>query len=141
MIWRCAICEATQERNTIRCEQCGQPMVFPARDAYILDGHEPVPVDRMTWARWFESADRQVAESIQGDVRVSTVFLGLDQNFGDLFGLPILFETMVFVNGESQACDRYRTWDEAEAGHQRWVKQVFKATPILALPTSGDEHG
>ena len=30
MIWRCKACGATQERNTIRCEQCGKPLVFPA---------------------------------------------------------------------------------------------------------------
>lgn len=107
---------------------------------YILDGHEPVPCDIETWKRWFESADRQVAETIQDDVRVSTVFLGIDHNFGDLFGRPVLFETMVFVGHDNVACDRYRTWDEAEAGHKRWVVEVFKATPILTLPTEGDAH-
>ena len=110
------------------------------RGRYILVGHEPVEEpDLITWARWLESADRHVADTMQDDVRVSTVFLGLDHNFGDLFGRPILFETMVFVDHDSVACDRYRTWDEAEAGHARWVMQVFKATPILPLPTTGDE--
>ena len=109
-------------------------------DTYILAGHEPVPCDTETWARWFETADRQVAETMQGDVRVSTVFLGLDHNFGDLFGRPILFETMVFVGHDSVACDRWRTWDEAEAGHARWVAQTFRPTPILSLPTTGDAH-
>jgi hypothetical protein len=102
---------------------------------YILDGHEPVEEpDFLTWARWFETADRHVRDSFQGDVRVSTVFLGLDHNFGDLFGRPILFETMAFVGHESVAQDRYRTWEEAEAGHARIVAEVFKATPILTLP-------
>lgn len=108
-------------------------------DKYILNGHQPVPEpDLIKWAEWYATADRQVADSMQGDVRVSTVFLGLDHRFGH--GPPVLFETMVFINGSGSDCERYCTWDEAVAGHARWVAQVFKATPILALPTSGDEH-
>jgi hypothetical protein len=110
-------------------------------DRYILVGHTPVAEpDLLTWARWLETADRQVRDSMQGDVCVSTVFLGLDHSFSD-HGPPVLFETMVFVNGSGSDCERYCTWDEAEAGHARWVMQVFKPTPILALPTTGDEHG
>ena len=106
-------------------------------DTYILKGHKPVKCDDlMWWAWWFQTADRQVRDSMQGDVRVSTVFLGLDHGFG---GRRELFETMVFINGSGGDCERYATWDEAEAGHARWVKQVFKPTPILALPTEGDE--
>jgi hypothetical protein len=107
-------------------------------DKYILNGHKPVKCDDwMWWAWWFETADRQVADSMQGDVRVSTVFLGIDSSlFGH--GPPMLFETMVFINGSGGDCERYATWDEAEAGHKRWVKQVFKPTPILALPTEGE---
>ena len=105
-------------------------------DTYILDGHEPVPCDVETWARWLESADRHVRDTARDDVRVSTVFLGLDHGFGD--ERPVLFETMLFVNGSGEQMERYCTWDEAEVGHARWVMQVFKATPILALPTIGD---
>jgi hypothetical protein len=105
-------------------------------DKYILDGHDPVlEPDPLTWARWFETADRQVRDTARDDVRVSTVFLGLDHGFG---GRRELFETMVFVNGSGEQMERYATWDEAEAGHKRWVKQVFKPTPILALPTEGE---
>jgi len=71
---------------------------------FILEGHEPVEEpDLVTWAMWMETADRCVKHTEQGDVRVSTVFLGLDHNFGDLFGLPILFETMAFVGHQSVA--------------------------------------
>ena len=91
----------------------------PVRHTYILDGHEPVPErDIMAWSRWFESADRHVRNTARDDVRVSTVFLGLDHGFG---GRRELFETMLFVNGTAEGCERYSTWDEAEAGHQRWV--------------------
>jgi hypothetical protein len=100
---------------------------------YILDGKMPrLEPDLLTWGRWLEDADRHVALSIQGDVRVSTVFLGLDHSFGD--GPPLLFETMAFVAGEEQGCERSSTWEEAEAGHRRMVAEVFKPTPILDLP-------
>ena len=104
-------------------------------DTYILggeDGHTAIPVEMEVWARWFEDADRHVRDTCRDEVRVSTVFLGLDHGFGH--GPPLLFETMVFVNGTAADMERYCTWAEAEAGHERWVMQVFKATPILTLP-------
>jgi hypothetical protein len=108
-------------------------------DTYILKGHKPVKCDDlMWWAWWFETADRHVRDTARDDVRVSTVFLGIDHGWD---GRRELFETMVFVNGSSVDCERYATWDEAEEGHARWVAQVFKATPILAMPTSGDADG
>lgn len=98
---------------------------------YILEGHTPVLCPGLLkWGRWFESADRQVAETIQGDVRVSTVFLGLDHNHWGR-GPPILFESMAFVGHDSVDLNRYSTWEEAEKGHRRMVAKVFKATPIL----------
>jgi hypothetical protein len=96
--------------------------VFDAR-LYILDGKTPVPEpDLLKWSEWFANADadRQVADTVQGDVRVSTIFLGLDQNhFGPT---PLLFETMVFRAGKSAEMDRYSTWEEAEKGHAEMVK-------------------
>ena len=101
---------------------------------YVLDGKTPKPEpDLFVWAEWLENADRHVALSIQGDVRVSTVFIGLDYSFGD--GPPLLFETMAFVGDEDAGCERYSTWEEAEASHRRWVDRIFKPTPILSLPT------
>lgn len=54
---------------------------------------------------------------------VSTVFLGLDHNFGK--GEPLIFETMVFkLIGENNHRDssvdedRYATWQQAEDGHK-----------------------
>jgi hypothetical protein len=50
----------------------------------------------MTWATWFETAVRQVLRETIGHEggTVSTVFLGLDHNYGS--GPPVLWETMVF---------------------------------------------
>ena len=100
----------------------------------ILGDREPVEVDFMTWAVWYEDLDnRQVKYTQQGDVWVSTIFTGLDRNYSD-HGPMILFETMAFVGDHSVGQERYATWAEAEEGHARWVNKVFKPTPILAMP-------
>ena len=82
----------------------------------ILNGHLVEITDWQTWAEWFENTDRHVALDTVGDVRVSTVFLGLDHSFGG--GPPLWFETMVFGGEHSDFTQRYATWEEAEAGHQ-----------------------
>lgn len=88
---------------------------------YILEGKEPKLVeDVIEWGRWFETADRHVAKTdLPNNVRVSTVFLGLDHNF--LGGKPILFETMIFGGKHDQYQERYFTWEEAEKGHKQAV--------------------
>jgi hypothetical protein len=103
---------------------------------YILNGHEPVEEpDLMKWGAWMQKADRQVRDTFRDSVRVSTVFLGIDHNFWDWDGPPLLFETMVFINGSGDEMERYSTWDEALRGHENMVNKIFKATPILILPT------
>jgi len=101
---------------------------------YILVDREPVEEpDFQIWGRWMETADRHVRLSEQGDVWVSTVFLGVNHNFFSR-GPPIVFETVAFVGHEGAGQERYATWAEAEEGHARWVQQVFKPTPILTIP-------
>lgn len=57
---------------------------------------------------------------INGEVRVSTVWLGLDHNMmGD--GPSLIFETMVFGGEHDQEMERYSTEEEACAGHERMV--------------------
>jgi hypothetical protein len=92
-------------------------------DKYILDGHEVVECnDLMVWAKWFEDADRAVAKTTIGDIRVSTVFLGLDHSYGE--GALQLFETMIFGGEFDGEMWRYSTWDAAEKGHQTAVEKV-----------------
>lgn len=93
-------------------------------DHYILDGRETKKVDLMTWAKWLETADRHVAKEKVGVHLVSTVFLGLNHQYGD--GPPLLFETMVFKgnDGADLWCERCSTWDEAEAMHKRGCEYV-----------------
>jgi len=88
---------------------------------YILDGHNPVSVDLMRWATWFERADRHVAQSgVKDGVQVSTVFLGLDHSWGE--GPPMLFETMIFGGEHDQYQERCSTWGQAEEMHKTACK-------------------
>ena len=94
-------------------------------DKYTLDGKKPIECeDLLTWAKWFETANRHVAQDERDGVRVSTVFLGLDHRFG-VDGPPILFETMIFGGPHDQDQDRYSTWEEAEAGHAEMCIRAF----------------
>ena len=101
---------------------------------YILEGHDVVqltdtPANILTWARWFETADRHVAVTDIGECRVSTAFLGIDH--GVLERGPILFETMAFDEG-GHAMEgytrRYATWSEAASGHLK-VCQILQDQP------------
>ena len=56
------------------------------------------------------------------EVRVSTIFLGLDHRWGD--GPPLLFETMVFRAGEAVEQERYSTYHDAEQGHEAMVARM-----------------
>ena len=90
---------------------------------YILEGREPKAVDLMTWARSFGKTDRHVADKEIGNVRVSTVFLGLNHSFGD--GPPLLFETMIFGGEHDGYQERCSTYSEAEAMHEVACKLAF----------------
>lgn len=111
-------------------------------DKYILDGKEPVPVDDLlTWAKWYETADRTVARDYVGQILVSTVFLGLDHSWRSIFGgpepPPILFETMVFSGVLGGHMSRYSTWEQAEWGHAFTLAEVREGFAQKALP-AGD---
>ncbi len=93
-------------------------------DKYILDadGKPQCCDDLMAWARWFETANLHVAETHFGDVRVSTVFLGLDHSFGS--GPPLLFKSMVFGGTLDGEQERYTSRADAEAGHTALCQRV-----------------
>lgn len=100
-------------------------------DKYILDGHTPVPVASiLEWGQWFEKANRVVAKDKVNGVEVSTVFLGLDHQWGD--GPPLLFETMIFGGPHDEDQWRYSTWDEAVTGHVAALK-LARQTAIQLL--------
>jgi hypothetical protein len=66
------------------------------------------------------------------NIRISTVFLGIDHNFNG--GPPLIFETMAFddeVGFADLECERYSTWDEAEVGHKAMVDKI---RPVIEGP-------
>jgi hypothetical protein len=90
---------------------------------YILGkDHKLIETNLMAWAKFFESPDRIVKQENIGDVRVSTVFLGIDHNFSE--GEPLLFETMIFDGKHDGYQDRCTTWEQAEKMHQKAVDLV-----------------
>lgn len=100
----------------------------PTLGKYILKGKKPVrEYDLMKWAEWFETADRHVADdylaTLDGEIRVSTVFLGLDHNFSGI-GAPLLFETMVFSGPRNNEMIRSSSWRKALAAHKYMVQTV-----------------
>lgn len=90
---------------------------------YILKEGKPTRCsDIKEWARWFETADRQLALTKLPGCDVSTIFLGLDHAF-TTEGSPVLWETMVFggdLDGEQQ---RYTSEEAARAGHEAMVQR------------------
>lgn len=95
---------------------------------YILVDKIPVPEpDVLKWGEWFEDFDnRRVAETVIGNFRISTVFLGIDSGFREV---PVLFETMVFSSKTGKASKnwatlRAATWQEAEDMHKQMTDQI-----------------
>lgn len=112
---------------------------------YILDeqGNPVAEPDFIKWARWFEKADKQVAETFFGDIRVSTVFLGLPHMNKQSGEETMLYETMVFA-GEAilkrlselaETDDRsiMAMFISALGDEERWDIQKRYATKIEAL--------
>jgi len=102
---------------------------------YILnkDGN-PVPErDALTWAKWYETADRQVALTPFAWGWVSTIFLGLDHSFVFVFMSdpliyePELWETMVFGGSLNEEMRHYRSREEALEGHREMVERCREA--------------
>ena len=85
---------------------------------YILNGKTPVPaLNALVWSQ----CTARVRTSVQSDVRVSTVFLGVDHRVGDA-GPPLLFETMIFGGNRDGLQLRCSTWDEAVLQHQKAMR-------------------
>ena len=94
---------------------------------YILEGKVAVRCDDLlAWGAWLENAVRHVADDTIGDVRISTVFLGLDHNWNP-GGPPLLFETMIFGGDHDGDCERCSTWEQAEEQHRKAVDLVAKS--------------
>lgn len=87
---------------------------------YILDeNNKPVKSNIEEFLKWEKEylEKRVVGQETINDVRVSTVFLGLDHSF--MSEIPILWETMIFGGEHDQYQERYESYEEALIGHQR----------------------
>jgi len=104
---------------------------------YILDEHgDPQPcADVRMWGRWFEEASRTRARILAHDrdegadgveILVSTVFLGLDHNFG-ASGPPVLWETLVIGGLLDGLQMRYTSREDAFRGHQDVCRRVSES--------------
>lgn len=82
--------------------------------------------DGLAWARWFENSSRHVRDVVVLDMRVSTVFLGMDHGYG-VTDKPVLFETIIF--GVDPECagyqQRYCTEKEAIKGHMVAIRDAM----------------
>ena len=80
-----------------------------------------------------DDANRIVAQATIGEWQISTVFTGINSNWGE--GNPILFETMVFgLPDDLQPQWRFSTWDEAMETHNLLVASLTEqgAEPLVA---------
>lgn len=105
-------------------------------DKYILNaaGEPERCNDLRVWATWMETADmaRRVAiDEVGENTKVSTVFLGIDHNFG-FGGSPILYETMVFGGSLDGEQERYTTREDALRGHKELLSRVGASQPLKA---------
>jgi len=79
---------------------------------FILDSNfEVIPVGIRQWRTFFDSPMRRIGDTYINDIRISTIFIGLDNN---------IFETIVFYNDEEGTEDvetRYGTYIKALVGH------------------------
>jgi hypothetical protein len=111
---------------------------------YVLDDDmNPVPAPFVEWAVMYDGknrGERQIRIDLIGDWFISTVFLGLDHGYGDPDDpeyRPVLFETMIFWQGEEGKCphpelhndqDRYTSTQDAILGHAFMVDKVVAVT-------------
>ena len=99
---------------------------------YILnEAGEPVSAEVETWSPWMATHEQEwkLAVDIVGDVKVSTVFLGSDHNWGG--GPPILWETCIFTPDRSDVVERYMSREQALSGHAQHLADVLqKAHPL-----------
>lgn len=97
---------------------------------YILDeNNKPVKATSVIEAaEWLEKNPERKAVKQEhiGDVRISTVFLGLDHAWPKNDITPVLWETMIFGGEHDQYMDRYTSHEDALEGHQTALNLVNK---------------
>ena len=92
---------------------------------YILDdNNNPIQKNVEEASKWIEDNPRKkiVKQENIGEIRISTVFLGLDHSFNEK--TPVLWETMVFGGEHDGFQERYSSYEEAVKGHKEALMLV-----------------
>jgi hypothetical protein len=92
---------------------------------YILDdNNNPIQKHVIEAAKWIEDNPKRkvVKQESIGEIRISTVFLGLDHSYNS--PIPVLWETMIFGGEHDQYQERYSSYEEAVEGHETAVEMV-----------------
>lgn len=101
---------------------------------YLNDDKTYFPCTIEEWAEQLEDLHindkKHIAEDRLNGLYVSTIWLGMDHGLlfdSDLNAYPLVFETMVFVDGHWGELDmqRYSTYNDAIEGHKRLVDNVY----------------
>jgi hypothetical protein len=110
-----------------------EPMYYHRDGTAIVSTDPDDPRGTLEWAKMFEGADRNVAQTrtIYGE-RLSTVFLGMDHSYGD--GPPLIFETMLFAPVSRQLREAKR------ARIRRIAESVNKTEAIEEMESYAEEE-
>lgn len=87
---------------------------------YILtEAFQVVPASMTAWSAFFGNPRRIIANSYIGDIRVSTVFIGLPND---------IFETIIFFNDKDERQEEYtyNTYREALEGHTQRCTDIVE---------------
>jgi hypothetical protein len=92
---------------------------------YVLDGKTVLPVSYDDWVKWMSSGDykKHIANDVFGEVRVSTIFLGSNHDYG-FCDVPQLFETMILGGEHDQWGERCALYDQAIEMHAKACAMV-----------------
>jgi len=101
---------------------------------YVLKNKKPVLADTLTaYARFHASGGNIVSQETIGPYFLSTVFLGRLLPAA-LDPVQWYFESMVFGGALGLFCRRYKTWDQAAAGHRQLAEWIRRAHMVIVPP-------
>lgn len=125
--------------------------MFGDRPLHYDSNGEPISLDEWAALRWIDEyrhvgndfipvrgANYRIeyddgVERVEGMVRVSTVWFGIDMGYGFITGgPPLIFETMIFGGAHHESQWRYATHAEAVAGHAAAVELVRREAHAIS---------
>lgn len=106
---------------------------------YTLD-EDGIPVgtfDTQGWARWMDGSESRREESrywshtLTNGLRVTTIFLGIDQGFGTVgnIGPPLLWQTVIVEDNRVRWETLYSRLDDARRGHADALELATELNP------------